>query len=532
MKVTDYLGEYLNDGDKSPGELEEKTSSAWQKVRKGIATGISLAMLGSASLGLLSKPVQAQQRARASQTIVEKSKKKLDFTIYPVEMYYANGQEPAFLVTDGKQYEVTLDAPELYLKPQTKNGLTTELLFKLQDKNVILNEHYMTDDKGYITDRVTGKRVKIVDESFDIDDFGVSPGEELMCEDTYENDKTVLQTMRFSLIKQTLEEAQNEAEKKYYEDKAKAEINKQLGSFVIAGEPKSKKQTRQAEASRTEEATEAPQEEEMAAQEKAQPHSRFSLKGAWLIGNEAYSLAEGANSGPENNFNGLFFSGQYFHPNFTLWGNLMTLTQDVDIVGYSGAPMKRKFSQTSLGLAARVGIIYAEGEVIDAKNYYRTFYNRPSAFPLQESDYNGIFFDGGLLIPFGDGDGFASSAYIQAGYGMGFGKQKDKFTDGIWYDLTASSESITEEGYIKVRLKTPFMDGVYSQSNGENHDKTLHQKRWGGDITLKLPLSTVLDGEIFKRLKLMGYIGMTEVDNSRIKNYKNTRYGIGIAIED
>jgi hypothetical protein len=531
MKVTDYLGEYLNKGNNPAQSLEEKTDSAWQKVRKGMATGIALAMLGGASLGAISKPAEAQERARMSQTIVEKKHRKLDFTIYPMEMYYSDGRGLAFMVTDGKQYEVSSDAPELYIKPQTRNGLTTEILFKLQDKDAILNQYYMTDDKGYITDRATGQRVKVIKESFDIDDFNINPGEEVMCEVTYEDGNTIYQTMSFSVTKQIpeqdLEIAKKEAEKKQYEERAKAEINKQLGSFVIAGKGKEKKQKKHLEASKAGVAGTEQRETE-----KASLSSRFSLKGAWLIGSEAYSLAEGANSDPENNFNGLFFSGQYFHPNLNIWANFMSLTQDVDIIGVGGAPMKQKFSQTSLGLAARLGSFYVEGEMIDAQNYYKAFYNRPSAFPLQESDYKGLFFDGGILILFGDGDGFASSSFIQAGYGLGLGKQKSKFTNGMWYDLTASSESITEKNFIKVRLKTPFLDGVYSQSNGENSDKSLHQKRSGGDIIVKLPLNTVLDGEIFKRLKLMGYLGYTNVDNARIKNYENTRYGIGIAFED
>jgi hypothetical protein len=192
MKMIDYF----NLSPKGESNLEKK-------VKKATSLFLAGSILVPASLGLLSKNTYAhpQETAKQEQKINKEEQKKKpsittqkkDYTIYPLDVWVGDEYKK---LKHGDTIEVPFDKT-VYIKPQSKNGLTTEILLKLQDKNVILNDNYQTDNQGYIVHRSgpkVGKRVKIGDERFDLGEYGIMLHEKVNVETTFETEIELLQT--------------------------------------------------------------------------------------------------------------------------------------------------------------------------------------------------------------------------------------------------------------------------------------------------------------------------------------------------
>ena len=246
----------------------------------------------------------------------------------------------------------------------------------------------------------------------------------------------------------------------------------------------------------------------------------FSLKGLFVIGNETYTLE----ADPEQTFNGGFAEGVYYHPNIHAWASLLGLMKKPSEIDFGGRPLNRTFTQANLGIDYRVGPLMAEIEGIFSANKWGSSYARLMAFPLEESNYQGVFFGGGLAIPFGKG-GFASKSFLTISGGYGFGKVEHKLTDPWVHGITFDSEGVRGP-YLKAHLMLPFGELTYSTDRYDNELKTLDGKASNLSGKLFLPLnvlSKTLDG-----FYLVGLYGISERNDNILKDYKSNIAGFGL----
>jgi hypothetical protein len=402
-----------------------------------------------------------------------------DYTINELEVWVGNEFRK---MKCGDSIEVPYDET-VYVKPQSKHGLTTEFLLKLQQKNTILNDFYHTDDKGYITDKL-GKRVIIRDERFDLGELGILPEEEITGEDTYENTTEVFKT---------------------------AQIKIKRGKEPQQPQP----------------VTGAPPQTPAPATVRPQPapvKGVVELKALAILGGQSYLLT---NNDPQKTFGGFMAEGVFYGRNIQAWANYLNLGFDVEDINVGGTVLKRHFSQANMGLDYAIGFLNFEIEAISSNNKYNSDRAHIFITPLQETSYNGVFFSAGARISLsGSEDGFAGGSFITANYGLGFGNKKEHYADGLWHDLTYASESIKEKNYFHIFAKVPFAEVNYSQGEYDNPLKTLKGKRENLSAKVFLPL-----GKFFKPLDglfLTGFYSISKVNDTQLKDFENTMFGIGL----
>jgi len=532
MKLVDYFNP----------SLEEKTNSAWQKLRRKVATGMSLLMLTGVGMGMTNKPVDAYQHNSIKQG-QKQSKKDSRYIIKPLNlMFYDLNGNPHKKPGYENLKEIPLIEKAVYLQYGWSVGIDAPIIVKdrFGNEDIYLDVLIRDQDTGeYLVNEITGRRAHSA-KRIDPIAFRMKPGRIYdvipVAEETAKVDERLIDWKKVN-------EIYSSVIMKIAVGETPRVVERKVPKYIyVEKEPKEKKieeETRPSPAPAIKRIKETlVRVREKGVEEKIKEPSKVYLaaRGAWIQGQKDYQLSEEFD--PQEPFSGLFLTGELFHPNMHLWISYLQLKDNIQDIDMIGQVINKMFSQSSYGIGFSKGILMLELEGISAKNYFSTDYGQFNTYnfgytnQLAESSYQGYFGNIGVLIPLSsDGKGFASSSYIQAGYGMGFGNVKYNYDDYLWNPLTIDSESITEKNFIKARFKTPYLDAVYSQSDGNNAEETLNQKRRGGDVVLKLPLSLISDKGILKNLQIIGYAGFTEIEDSNFEKFSAPRYGIGIGID-
>jgi len=468
MKVIDYF----NLPQKEESNLEKK-------IKKAASLALVSSLVFPASMGLLNQNAYANSKetGKQEQKISKEEQKKKpgvstqkkDYTIYTLDVWV--GEDEHLRLKHGDSIEVPFDKTTIYIKPQSKNGLITETMLKHSEKNINLNDKYHTDNKGYImhsTGPLSGQRVIIRNERFDLAEYGIMSEEEILAEPTYETKTKLLQTVQIKIRR---------GPEPIKEPEIKEWPSRLTGKEGDKGEKTGKGQKGR--------------------------HSKEVRKGTKISSvYEIKALFIGGSEPPvtkcdiEKNFSGFLVQGAYYQPNLRAWATIMN-------IGYDRR-LKDDFTQGTVGVDLALGPLVGEVEGIITSNSYK-----------------GGFASGGLRFPFGK-KGYTSPVFVQATYGVGFGEGNRSDHPGD----EPVHQHIKETNFISVHVKSPFIEGHYSQSTYDNDLKTLNGSRNSLGLTVMLPLSKI--SKNLEGLSLTGYYGTSTINEACLKDFEIERYGVGI----
>ena len=444
------MTDYFNLPPKEESNLEKK-------LKKAASLALAGSVLVPASLGILSQNSFAQTQETKKKA--EATTQKKDYTIYPLDVWVG---EEHMKLRHGDSIDVPFDQT-VYIKPQSKHGLTTEVMLKFPEKNIQLNDKYYSDNRGYITHStgpLKNQRVIVIDDRIDLAEYGIRAEEEITAEPTYETKTKLFQTVQIKIRR---------GPQPIPETPVVEQPMKQWPSRLQpTKKEKKRKETRE---------TKSP--------------SIYEVKALFIAGSEPPVTK----CDVEKDFSGFLVQGAIYKPNLRAWAALMN-------IGYQ-QKLKDNFTQGSVGVDVAAGPFVVELEGIATSNYKTGFIS------------------GGLRFPFGE-KGYTGPVFVQATYGVGFGEGNRSDHPGD----EPVHMNVKEKNFISVHVKSPFIEGHYSQSTYDNDLKTLHGKRDSFGITGMLPLNKL--SKELEGLSLTAYYGLTHINESWIKDFEIQRYGVGL----
>ena len=496
MKVVDYFDQ----------SLEEKANSGWNNLRKKAATGMTFLMLSSAGLGILNKPSYATPNPayetvsttndddqsiwdRITGVFKKKKKKEVvqttpvkqkatqiirseDYIIKPLEVIIGNNESR--YVRQGETIVIPYDQTFSITPQVNKAGMRTELLLKLADKNVILNDKYQTDDKGYITDRF-GNKIVFIHGAIDLGEMGIMAGEKLEGQMTYESMNNVYGTGKIGLERGRPAGVPQIQSQVPEEEMAEQEEPKPSPKPVLD------KMTRDFE----------PVEE---CKPKHKPQTLFSLKGAYILESESTKVdeQEQANSQEKGRTGkGWLFEGLWAGENYQIFGTGLSYSYD-DYFPVYGGNLKQVFSEFNAGLEFKILEIGRLGvEYIHTNNEWV-----PTRYTHVWTPYMDKFVFNSFSAGAGLGIGDFNKSFIEGLIYYGKGNLKEVLNLPSRPELGGfilDSESITEK-FVKLHGKADLgallLKGIYTSGSYDNKAKTLDGTReaYSGEALVSLGL--------------------------------------------